>query len=298
MNGLKLPINREKKMQSNRISASIEVSPKQVLDIENLVGIAPPLTRVYITHVGTETTDILVAAAKKVTDAGYRAVPHFAARRLTTNEALETRIKRMTQEAGVEDSLIIGGGLEKPNGIITSTNDVLETGFFDQNGIKDIGVAGHPEGSPDFLDDVALEVWRLKQDLSIRSDANFRIVTQFGFDIDGFIRWAQSIKSSGIDLPIHFGVAGPAKISTLLKFATVCGVGNSMAFLRKRTSALITLATGFDPENIVNPLEQYWLNHQKTSSAIDQIHVFPFGGLRKTTEWLEGRGSWSADVSD
>ena len=116
-------------MRSNKISASIEMLPKHVLDTECLVGIAPPLTRIYITHAGTETTDTLVAAAKKITDAGYRAVPHFAARRLTSKKALETRIKRMTQEAGVEGSLIIGRGLQKPDGDFTSTNDVLETSF-------------------------------------------------------------------------------------------------------------------------------------------------------------------------
>lgn len=280
-------------MRSDRISASIEVSPKQVLDTVNLVGIAPPFTRIYITDVGTETTDTLVSAAKKVTDAGYRAVPHFAARRLTTKVALEARIKKMAQEAGVKDSLIIGGGLEKPNGVFTSTNDVIETGFFDLNGIKDIGIAGHPEGSPDFSDEIALEALRLKQDLSTRSDANFRIVTQFGFDADSFIGWAQSIKSSGIDLPIHFGVAGPAKITTLIKFAALCGVGSSVAFLKKRPSALIALAAGFEPESIVSPLEKYWLNTQKTCSVVAQIHVFPFGGLNKSAEWLESRGSWN-----
>jgi methylenetetrahydrofolate reductase (NADPH) len=82
-------------MHSNKIPASIEMSSKQVLDTANLVDIAPPFTRIYITHVGTQTTNILTAAAKKITDAGYRAVPHFAARHLTAKKALKTRIKKM-----------------------------------------------------------------------------------------------------------------------------------------------------------------------------------------------------------
>ena len=86
-------------MLRNKIPASIEVSPKQVLDADTLIGKFPPLTRVYITDVGTDTTDTLVAAAKKVTDSRHRAVPHSASRRLTTKQALETRVKRMTQEA-------------------------------------------------------------------------------------------------------------------------------------------------------------------------------------------------------
>lgn len=283
-------------MLRNKIPASIEVSPKQVLDADTLIGKFPPLTRVYITDVGTDTTDTLVAAAKKVTESRYRAVPHFASRRLTTKQALETRVKRMTQEAGVSDALIIGGGLDKPNGEFTSTMEVIGTGFFDANGIMNIGVAGHPEGSPDFSDEVALEALRLKQEFSKRSGAELRIVTQFGFDAESFINWASGIKSAGVDLPIHIGVAGPAKITTLLKFAAMCGVGNSMTFLKKRSNALLTLATGFDPEEVVRPLEQHWLGADGTP-VIDQMHVFPFGGLKKSAEWLESRGSWDIKTS-
>lgn len=283
-------------MHRGKIPASIEASPKQILDNENLIGMFPPLTRVYITDVGTDTTETLVKAAKKVTESRYRAVPHFASRRLTTRQALETRVKQMTQEAGVSDALIIGGGLEQPNGSFTSTLEVLETEFFDRFGIKDIGIAGHPEGSPDFSDEVALEALRLKQEFAKRSDANMRIVTQFGFDAESFISWAQSVKASGVDIPIHMGVAGPAKITTLLKFAAMCGIGNSMTFLKKRSNALLTLAAGFDPDDIVNPLENHWLE-QDGSSAIDQIHVFPFGGLKKSSEWLDLRGSWDIKTS-
>lgn len=283
-------------MHRDKIPASIEASPKQILDSDCLIGQFPPLTRVYITDVGTESTDTLVAAAKKVTESRYRAVPHFASRRLTTKQALETRVKRMTQEAGVSDVLIIGGGLEKPNGHFTSTLEVLETNFFDANGIKNIGIAGHPEGSPDFSEDVAMEALRLKQEFANRSDAELRIVTQFGFDAEGFINWARSVKEAGVDLPIHIGVAGPAKITTLLKFAAMCGIGNSMTFLKKRSNALMTLAQGFDPEDIVRPLEQNWASADG-DNLIDQIHVFPFGGLKKSSEWLDSRGSWDIKTS-
>ena len=202
----------------------------------------------------------------------------------------------MTQEAGVSDALIIGGGLDKPNGEFTSTMEVIGTGFFDANGIMNIGVAGHPEGSPDFSDEVALEALRLKQEFSKRSGAELRIVTQFGFDAESFINWASGIKSAGVDLPIHIGVAGPAKITTLLKFAAMCGVGNSMTFLKKRSNALLTLAAGFDPEEVARPLEQHWLGADGTP-VIDQMHVFPFGGLKKSAEWLESRGSWDIKTS-
>lgn len=279
-------------MQPKKISASIELSPKQILDSNNLVDMMPPSTRVYIPDLGTETADAMVTASKKLTEAGYQAVPHFASRRITTKAMLELRIRKLTQEADIKDILIIGGGLPVPNGDFISSLALLETGLFDKYGIKNIGVAGHPEGSPDFTDDVALELLQLKQDLSIRSDANFHIVTQFGFDAERFINWAKNIKALGIDLPVHMGVAGPAKITTLIKFAAMCGIGNSMEFLKKRSSAIMTLASGFNPEDIVTPIEQHWMLGQKKLSAIDQIHVFPFGGLKKSSAWLKNRGTW------
>lgn len=280
----------------NAIPSSIEISPKQAVESDALPGLFPAGTRVYITDVGTDTAETLTAGAKRVSDLGYTPVPHFASRRLTTKDALEARINMMTNEAGVKDVLVIGGGLEKEAGDFSSTMEVLETGFFDKYGITHMGVAGHPEGSPDFSDEVALEALRLKKAFSERSDIEMRIVTQFGFDAAKFIAWAEGIKSSGVDLPIHLGVAGPAKITTLIKFAAMCGVGNSLSFLKKRGGAIMTMAAGFDPDEIVSPIEKHWQN-ANGSSPIAQIHVFPFGGIKKSAEWLANRGTWDINAS-
>ena len=153
-----------------------------------------------------------------------------------------------------------------------------------------IGVAGHPEGSPDFSEAVALEALRLKQAFANRTDAEMRIVTQFGFDAQGFIRWANSLASNGIGLPVHLGVAGPAKLTTLVKFAAMCGIGNSLQFIKKRASAITTLVSGFNPDEVVDPIEHSV--SRSPQGAIKQIHVFPFGGVKKSAEWLWRRGSW------
>ncbi|MEM7215362.1 MAG: methylenetetrahydrofolate reductase [Pseudomonadota bacterium] len=274
-----------------RIAASIEVSPKQAVENEDIPGLFPTGTRVYITDVGTDTAETLTAGAKRILELGYTPVPHFASRRLTTKQALEDRVKMMTGEAGVTDVLVIGGGLDKEAGEFDSSMKVLETGFFDKYGIKHMGVAGHPEGSPDFSDEVAAEALKFKQDFHNRSDIELRIVTQFGFDAENFTKWADGLAASGIDLPVHLGVAGPAKLTTLVKFAAMCGVGNSISFLKKRMGAVLSLASGFDPDEIVNPIESHALATE--NSAISQIHVFPFGGVKKSAEWLKARGTWA-----
>ena len=273
-----------------KIAASIEISPKQAVENEDIPGLFPAGTRVYITDVGTDTAETLTKGAKRVKDLGYEPVPHFASRRLTTKEALEDRLKMMTGEAGVTDVLVIGGGLEKEAGEFDSSMKVIETGFFDKYGIKHMGVAGHPEGSPDFSDEVAMEALTFKQDFHNRSDIDLRIVTQFGFDAENFTKWADGLAAAGVELPVHLGVAGPAKLTTLVKFAAMCGVGNSISFLKKRAGAVMTMVSGFDPDEIVDPIESHALSTE--NSAIKQIHVFPFGGVKKSAEWLKTRGSW------
>lgn len=278
-------------MSTNHIPASIEVSPKQACESAALVGLFPPQTRVYITDIGTDSTDTLVAAAKRMGALGYTPVPHFASRRMVSAECLEDRVMRLATEAYVTDVLVIGGGLETPAGEFDSTMALLETGVFERHGILHMGVAGHPEGSPDFDADTAMEALHQKQAFADKTGIELRIVTQFGFDAPAFIDWTRDVRAAGINLPIHLGVAGPTKITTLIKFAAMCGVGNSLDFLKKRGSAMATLVKGFDPDEIATPIESHWQN-SGTDSPITHIHVFPFGGLKKSSAWLCERGSW------
>ena len=280
---------------TTRIPASIEVAPKQAIESDVLPELFPRGTSVYVTDIGTDTIDDHVAASRRVRDLGYEPVPHFASRRLTTRETLERRVARLADEAGVRDVLVIGGGLKEHAGEFDSTMAVLETGLFDRHGIRRIGVAGHPEGSPDFDEGTALDALRLKKNFAARTDADLRIVTQFGFDADRFIAWAEGLRAHGIDVPVHLGVAGPASLKTLLKFAALCGVGNSIEFLRRHALKVSALMGTQSPEEVVGPIEAHW--RANPSTPIAQIHAFPFGGLQKTAGWLRQRGSWTEPVA-
>ncbi|BCH27755.1 methylenetetrahydrofolate reductase [Mesorhizobium sp. L-8-3] len=275
------------------IGASTELAPGQAIDSPDLPGLFPQGVRVYITDIGTDDTPTLVRAARRVTDLGYTAVSHIACRRQTTRIALEERVRALAEEAGVGDVLIIGGDVKTPAGVFSSSMDVLETGFLDKYGIAEIGIAGHPEGSRDFSDEVANGALRLKQAWGERTGARLRIVTQFGFDAEKFIAWADGLAGLGIDLPVHLGVAGPAKITTLLKYAAVCGVGNSLSFFKKRSASLAALATSHSPESFVSPVEEHF--RANPGSAIEQLHVFPFGGIKNASRWLHERGSWASE---
>ena len=274
------------------IPASVEVAPRQAMRSSDLPGLFPPGTRTYLTDVGVDSLRDFVAATRRLADLGYVPVPHIPARRIRSRAELETRIRAYAEEAGVTDVLVIGGGLDRPAGPYTSTMEVLESGLLDRNGIREVGVAGHPEGSPEFSLATAEAALRLKQDFRERTGARMRIVTQFGFDPDVYVNWAMAVRESGIGLPIHIGVAGPASITTLIRYAALCGVGSSVTFLKKRGGALTALAAQHSPESVVGPIERHW--QQTPESPIRQIHVFPFGGLTQSAAWLRERGSWPA----
>ncbi|MCO5162486.1 MAG: methylenetetrahydrofolate reductase [Mesorhizobium sp.] len=272
-----------------QIAASIEMAPKQAIDAPDLPELFPAGARVYLADLGGPDL-IQVAAARRLRGLGYEPVPHLAARRIASVAALEERLAALRGEAGVADILVVGGGLARPVGSFASSLSVLETGLLERYGIRKVGVAGHPEGSPDFSERVAIEALRLKQAFGERTGAEVRIVTQFGFDPDRAIAWANELREHGVDLPVHLGVAGPAKLTTLLKYAAMCGIGNSIGFLKKRALSLGALASNQSPETIVAPIEAQWRGNPST--PIEQVHVFPFGGIGKAAQWLVARGSW------
>ncbi len=276
------------------LTASIETTSKQATESADLPGLFPAGTHVYVTDIG-DTIETQVAAAARLRKLGYEPVVHIAARRATTRAALDERLRRLVGEADVRDVLVVGGGLEKPAGDFTGTMDILATGLIDGHGIKRLGVAGHPEGSPDFSEEVAQKILVEKRAWAERTGAEMRIVTQFGFNPEKFIAWAEGLKAHGIDLPVHLGVAGPAKITTLLKYAVMCGVGESISFLKRNALSVVALAGSQSPEPIVGPIEAHVA--ATPGSAIARIHVFPFGGLKGSATWLVERGSWDIKKS-
>ena len=134
---------------------------------------------------------------------------------------------------GVEDVVALGGAVNRPVGEYESSMQLLETGLFDKHGIKRIGVAGHPEGSPDISDKGLAEALTWKNAFAERSDAYVYLATQFCFEAAPIIAWDQAIREAGNRLPIHIGIPGLATLKTLINHAKACGIGPSMRVLTR-----------------------------------------------------------------
>lgn len=268
---------------------SIEVTPKAASKIENFAGVLPKGTRVYIAHIEGTPIDEMVATAKKIYDDGFVAMPHFPARIIQNSNTLDEWIKRYKNEANVEEALVIAGGANKPYGDFDSSIQLIETGLFDRNEFKRLHIAGHPEGNKDIDPDGSNKnvsgALSWKNEFSKRTDASIALATQFCFESEPVIKWINSIKEEGIDIPVHIGIAGPAKLQTLIKYSVECGVGASIKVLQKRAKDITKLLKPYKPDTVLKELALY--KNENPSFNIEQVHFFPLGGIKQVTEYVK-----------
>ena len=265
---------------------SIEVMPRTAEKVEDFRGLLPRGTRVYIAHIeGTPIAEMVATAARLARD-GYSVMPHFPARIIPDRATLADWIARYRGEAGVTQALLLGGGVNTPAGEFDASMQLIETGLFD--GFTHLHVAGHPEGNRDIDKDggdrIVLQALKWKQEFADRSDAQMAITTQFCFEAEPVIAWADRLAAEGIRLPIHIGIAGPAKLQTLIKFAIACGVGPSLRVLQKRAMDVTKLLLPYEPTDVLAALAAHKAKHP--GFGIEQVHFFPLGGIKTNAVWV------------
>ena len=80
------------------------------------------------------------------------------------------------------------------------------------------------------------------------------------------------------------GIPGPATIKTLVKYAAMCGVGNSARFIRKQALNITKLLTVNTPDDFVAGLAQ--VHYGQPELGIAGPHLYPFGGFDKLFDWI------------
>ncbi len=271
---------------------SIEVMPRTAEKVDSFREILPVGTRVYVAHIDGTPIDDMVATAKRIAAEGFKPMPHFPARIIKDKAMLADWIARYAGEAGVDQALLLAGGVSTPHGDFDSSIQMMETGLFDKAGFKRLHVAGHPEGNkdidPDGSDRAVMDALRWKQKFNDTTDADMALATQFCFEAGPIIAWADALRDAGITLPIHIGIAGPAKLQTMIKFAIACGVGPSLRVLQKRAMDVTKLLLPYEPTEVVAALAAH---AAKTPDFnITQVHFFPLGGIKTNATWVTDHG--------
>lgn len=274
---------------------SVETTPASAAKVASFADHLTPGTTVNVTFLPGSDIDDTIAVAVRLRREGVEPVPHVAARSIADAAMLDRYLGRLADEAGVTQALAIAGGVDRPLGPYASSMEMLATGLFEARGIRRIGVAGHPEGSPD-IDETALKdalLW--KNRFAAERGLDLYIETQFCFDAGAIIAWDKRIRGWGNTLPIHLGVPGLASLKTLLKFAQMSGVGPSIRVLTRQARNLAKLMLVQAPDRLVLELAAYKAGDPEC--GIEKLHFYPFGGLARTADWANAlvAGAFAVD---
>jgi methylenetetrahydrofolate reductase (NADPH) len=266
---------------------SIEVNPSDPKVVDAAVARLDPGTEVFLTWIPGANSMDLIGPAARLRRAGLVPVPHVGARHIQSADQLEQFAARLVGDAGVDRVLIIGGDRATPAGPYDCSLTVMQSEIFQKSGIVRMAIAGFPEGNPNISEIALDEALSSKLMFARRSGLELSIVTQFCFEPDPIVDWLRRIRARGIDVPIRVGLAGPAGLITLARYAVRCGIGTSLRVLTENPSfAKLLVEKG--PEPIIRGVASAAEPGNAPSMPFDiaGLHFFVFGGFNKTVDWI------------
>ena len=258
---------------------TIELNPKVRHKLKSI-----PLDRknnIYITYLPDASETDILETVDFVSKNNLTPITHLPARTMKDLAHVDSFLTQLRERTDSKKILVIGGGGDQ-YGEVESSFEILETDILRQHGFEDIGIAGHPEGSPDITQETINEFLLKKFELSQSQNLNLELVTQFFFDAGPFIKWCNDLLEKNINLPVRVGFPGPASFKTLLNFGMMSGVGNSLNFLKKNSAKVTDLLTKTSNDEMLSELADYSLD----KNPLNAFHCFPFGGFEKTCHWL------------
>ena len=258
---------------------TIELNPKVRHKINSI-----PLEKknnVYITYLPDASENDILETIEFVSKNNLTPITHLPARTMKNLDHVRQFLSQVRERTDSKKILVIGGGGNQL-GQITSSLEILNSGLLEENNFNEIGIAGHPEGSPDISQETIDNFLNDKFELTKTKGLNLELVTQFFFDAAPFINWCEELTEKKITIPVRVGFPGPASFKTLLNFGLMSGVGNSINFLKKNSSKVSDLLTKTSNDEMLISLAEF----ANKNSPLKSFHCFPFGGFEKTCLWL------------
>jgi methylenetetrahydrofolate reductase (NADPH) len=263
--------------------ASIEINVHDVVHLEESRRLLPAGKALYVSHLPKQQWRETEETCRAVRAAGFRPVPHVPVRLLQDAATVDRVLSGFVETAQVDEVLLISGDYSQALGPYTEVLQVLNSGALQRHGLRRVTVAGHPEGHPKVR---LADIRRAELDKARWAEhagVELTLLTQFFFEQQPFLNWVRELRSGGVQARVVGGLAGPTRLSTLIKFAMRCGAGPSMRVLTARPAAFTRLLGNHGPESIVRALAQA---RCENSSDFTGIHLFCFGGFVRTCQWL------------
>jgi methylenetetrahydrofolate reductase (NADPH) len=275
---------------------SLEVSSRSARDLDACLTHLEKGSDVYINFIAGDDLGAKVRCAAALRASGFCPVPHIGARLLKSATQLDDLLARLAGEAGVDRALLIGGDASAPAGPFDSSLAVLASGLLGKHGFRAAGFAGYPEGHPQIGASALKRALADKLALAAAQGIEATIVTQFCFEPAAVAAWLAALRGDGVTAPVRIGLAGPANVATLVRFAIRCGVTNSIRALTGRADRFLRLVSDSAPDALVRGLAE---NDPALLDGVAGLHFFPFGGVAKTARWANAlkRGRFRATAS-
>lgn len=272
---------------------SLEMTGKDVENLREAAPAIPPGTRINVTFLGNEDLAMRIEAAQAVQRLGFTPVPHISARRLASEGALREFLEALREVNAAERVFVVGGDPSTPAGPYPDSLSVIRAGILPDYGVREVGIAGYPEGHPDISDEDLWDHLAAKSASLAEQSLEQVVITQFGFDAENVDAWVREVRSRGIDALIRVGTPGPAGVKRLLSFARRFGVGTSAGIVKKYGLSLTNLMGTAGPDSFLTELG----DHLRRDPAIAGVstHFYTFGGLAATANWIREFGGETPD---
>ena len=260
-------------------SARLEVIPLKNLDSQ--LQYLPEGSSVSVTASPAKTLEDTWILSRKLSERGFKPVPHLAARMLTSETQLLSLISQLP-EVGASELFLVGGDAPDPFGPFVDSIQVLESILALDHGLDHIGVTAYPDGHSFINETILSESLHAKQALLESAGLSGHASTQMCFDPAAIRGWLQRERDAGLTIPIRLGIPGAVDRAKLLSIGARLGVGASLRFLKKNKSTVTRLFApgGYNPNKLLRPLTGV-----VEPLGIEGLHIFTFNQIEKTEMW-------------
>ena len=269
------------------VNASIEIAPRERAEMEHVAEALPANTCIYVPAPTARPLAETLAAVAAIRHAGLDPVPHIAARRFSSRVELREFLAIAVGEHGAHRVMLIAGDEAQVRGPYADALQVLEDGVLGQVGIREVGLAGYPEGHGRISTAVLETAFTRKLAAARAQDLGVYVVTQFSFSTTRITAFCADLARREPEVPVYVGMAGPTDPMKLMRDAQICGVSASLRAMRNLGAGMIGLATCTDPHEQLVALAHY--SDARSSCNVVGIHLYSFGGAASTARWLGQR---------
>jgi len=212
-----------------------------------------------------------VATSIELARGGYTPVPHLAARSIGSDAELHTLLQRLLDE-GIKELFLVAGDRRTPAGPYSWSGQLMDAVRAFSPDFS-VGIAGYPEGHPQF------NAEQLMSSLEAKAPMAASLVTQMCFSAEAISQYFESLRRSGVRLPVWVGVPGPVSVKKLLAMGARLGVGRSLKLARGTGMAAALFRRGdlldFDSTRLIREVQQK-LAHDPLFAG---FHVYTFNDL-------------------